>query len=170
MCLTQRNEVAVPEVNGFKIFSRTKTGQLQSVFVPTFKEGLIYPSNQRIRVDTEESNFFAFGNFREAISIAREGRRKWRMVNGNLLVLPVTLYEVVAKGTYHVPSDDIQCLDGYYPAFESKEIIVHDTNETRNAFYDATLEQWLNSSRHSMSIIEKEAFTTRVPHLAAFVK
>lgn len=170
MCMTGRQDCDVSEVNGFKIFSRDNTGQLQSVFVPTFKAGLKYPPNQRIRVDAEESTFFAFEQFKHAISIAREGRRRWNMVNGDLIVLPVTMYQVVAKGTYHVHSDDPQCLDGYYPAYESKEIIVHDTQATRNQFYDATLAQWLSTAQYGMSRIDKEAFRNRVPHLADSIK
>jgi len=160
----------MPEVNGFKVFSRDDFGKLQSVFVPTFKAGLKYEANTRIRVDTEESTFFAFGEFENAISIARQGKRVWNMVKGDLIVLPVTLYEVVAKGRYHVPSGDSQCLDGFYPAFESKEILVHDNVQSRNRFYDATLEQWLKVKKLGMSKIEKEAFLVRVPHLANFVK
>lgn len=174
MCMTQRvaseKLVSLVPQSAFKVFSRTKEGQLQSVFVPTFKAGLIYPPNQRIRVDTEDATFFAFENFKNAISIARQGRKRWNMVNGDLIVLPVTMHEIVATGKYHVPSEDIQCMDGYYPAFESKEIEVHDSEENRNAFYDAVLSQWLGLSKYGMSKIEKEAFAARIPHLAESVK
>jgi hypothetical protein len=159
----------VPQ-SAYKVFSRNKEGQLQSVFVPTFKAGLIYPPNERIRVDAEDATFFAFENFKSAISIARQGRKRWNMVNGDLIVLPVTMHEIVATGKYHVPSEDIQCLDGYYPAFESKEIEVHDSEENRNAFYDAVLSQWLKTAQYAMSKIDKEAFAARVPHLAESVK
>lgn len=172
MCMTCRVEKLVSLVpqDAFKVFTRTKEGQLQSVFVPTFKPGLVYPPNERIRVDTEEANFFAFENFKEAISIARQGRRRWNMVQGDLIVLPVTLHEIVATGKYHVESDDPQCLDGYYPAFEAKEIVVHDTEETRNAFHDAVLAQWFSMSKYTMSRIEKESIVARIPYLAEFVK
>jgi len=174
MCMTQRvaseKLVSLVPQSAYKVFSRTKDGQLQSVFVPTFKAGLIYPPNQRIRVDTEDATFFAFENFKNAISIARQGRKRWNMVNGDLIVLPVTMHEIVATGKYHVPSEDIQCLDGYYPAFESKEIEVHDSEENRNAFYDAVLSQWLKTAQYGMSKIDKEAFAARVPHLAEVFK
>ena len=170
MCLTSRNDVALAEASGFKIFTRDGEGLLQSVFTSTFREGLKYSPNRRIRVDPEEATFFAFEKFENAISIAREGRSRWNMVRGGLIVLPVTLFEVVATGKYHVPSDDIQCMDGYYPAFQSKEIIVHDNPETRSQFHDEVLTDWLKDKKYGMSAIEKEAFRIRVPHLAAVLK
>jgi hypothetical protein len=176
MCLTQRKEVK-PLENGrqiaqdaFKIFTRNKTGQLQSCFFPTFKSGLFYPPNVKIRVDNEDSNFFAFESFKNAVDVARAGKKRFNMVGGDLIVLPVTMYEVVAIGKYHVPSDDLQVLDGYYTAFESKEIVVHDTDKDRNLFYDETLAQWLRTAQYGMSAVEKEAFAVRIPHLAKFLK
>lgn len=169
MCMINRKQVSIEKVSAFKVFTRDKDGLLQSVFVPTFKDGLKYPSNERIRVDSEESNFFAFESFDTAIFIARQGRRKWNMVKGKLIVLPVTMFEVVSKGEYFSKSEDIQCMDSYYPSFESKEIIVHDTEETRNQFYNSVLKQWLNSCKHFMSNIEKEALVNSAPHLAQFV-
>jgi len=170
MCLVQRKDCAIPEVNGFKMFSRDGTGQLQSVFLPTFKNGLKYLPNVRLRVDVADATFFAFAKLENAISIARQGRKRWNLVNSDIIVLPVTLYEVVAQGNYHVRSYDVQCLDGYYEAYESKEILVHDSVESRNQFYDATLKQWLSLKKYDMSKIEKEAFSARVPHLANFIK
>lgn len=174
MCMTQRvtseKLVSLVPQDAFKVFSRTKEGELQSVFVPTFKAGLIYPPDERIRVDTEEATFFAFKKFEDAISIARQGRKRWNMVNSDLIVLPVTMHEIVATGKYHVPSEDIQCMDGYYPAFESKEIIVHDSKENRNAFYDAVLSQWLELAKYGMSKIEKDALVARIPQLAKSLK
>jgi hypothetical protein len=165
MCLSSRKEVQIDKVDAFKVFTRDNQGLLQSVFAPTFKSGLKYPSNERIRVDTDEANFFAFAEFKNAISIARQGRRRWNMVKGGIIVLPVTMYEIVAEGKYHVPSDDPQTMDGYYPAFEAKEIQLHDNQETRNAFYDEVLRQYLDLSQYSMSAIEKEAFRHRLPHI-----
>lgn len=165
MCMTRRKEVEIEQVDAFKVFTRNEQGRLQSVFAPTFKSGLTYPPNERIRVDTDEATFFAFAEFRRAVGIARQGRRKWNMVRGGIIVLPVTMYEVVAEGEYHVASDDPQCMDGYYPAFESKEIQVNDSQEARNAFYDEVLRQYLDLSQYSMSAIEKEAFRHRLPHI-----
>ena len=166
MCLSGRMNVSIPEMKAFKVFARNEKGLLHSVFVPTFKPGLKYPANERIRVDTEEANFFAFGEFKHAVSVARAGRRTFNMVKGDLIVLPVTLHEVVMSGTYYVPSGDPQCMDGHYPAFESKEIFVHDTPEARKQFYDATLSQWFRMAKHSMSAIERESVLYYMPQLA----
>jgi hypothetical protein len=169
MCLTSRSGVYIPEVSAFKIFTRDEDGLLQSAFSPKFKQGLKYPPNERIRVDVEESNFFAFENMNNAIHIARQGHRKWRMVKGELIVLPVTLYDVVFKGSYFVSSDDPQCLDSYYPAYESKELTVHDSKETRNQFYDVVIKHWYNLGQFGMSNIDKEALFARFPDLAPLV-
>ena len=167
MCMTCRTEVEIAKASAFKVFTRDKEGLLQSVFRSTFKYGLKYPSNERIRVDTEEANFFAFEAFENAISIARQGRSRWDIVGGGLIVLPVTLFEVVITGQYHVPSGDSQCLDGYYPAFEAKEIEVHDTEETRDQFYDAILQGYFKYAR--MSAIEKEALIYQSPNLESLL-
>ena len=163
MCLTSSKEVSIAEVNAFKVFTRDSLGLLQSTFAPTFKCGLKYPSNERIRVDEEDASFFGFALFKEAISIARAGRRKWNMVKGKLIVLPVTMYEVVTEGKYHVPNEDPQSMDGYYAAFQSKEIEVHDTKETRDDFHREVLRQHLRLSKHSMSFSEKDAVAHFVP-------
>ncbi len=165
MCLSMRNSVAIPEVSAYKVFTRDAEDRLQSVFAPTFKPGLKYPANQRIRVDAEDASFFAFEQLRDAISITRQGRRRWNMVDGALIVLPVTMYEVVATGKYHVPSDDVQCLDGYYPALEAKELIVHDSDETRNRFYLEIVVDWLNSQKYSIRKVEREAICRLIPQL-----
>ncbi len=169
MCLTSRNAVYLPEVPAFKIFTRDEDGLLQSAFTPKFKKGLKYPANERIRVDVEDANFFAFKNINNAVRIARQGHRKRRMVKGELIVLPVTLYDVVFVGEYLVSSDDIQCLDSYYPAYESKEIVVHDSTETRNQFYDNIIRQWYGMAKYNMSNIDQEALFARFPHLSSIM-
>lgn len=165
MCMSYRKEISLSEVSAFKLFTLDFEGSLQSAFAPTFKEGLKYPSNRRIRVDNEEASFFAFKIFGEAVAIAHQGRRYWNLVTNKLIVLPVTLYEVIIEGKYHVPSEDIQCLDGYYPAYESKEIIVHDNKEVRNKFYDGILQRYFNLKFAGLSKVEKEAFQFRLPHI-----
>lgn len=170
MCMTLQQQIKLPKVQAFKVFTRDEGGFLQSAFLPAFKKGLKYPSNRQIRVNDEDVTFFAFENFKDAVTIARQGRSKWNMVAGKIIALPVTLYEVVTKGQYHVQSEDIQCCDGYYQAFESKEIIVHDTTETRNQFYDAVLSRWIGDFVCRMSQIEKEALRIRIPHLAQVIQ
>ncbi len=170
MCLTSSKEVSIAEVEAFKVFTRDSLGLLQSTFVPTFKCGLKYPSNERIRVDEEDASDFAFSLFKNATSIDRAGRRKWNMLKVKLILLPVTMYDVVTEGKYHVTSDDPQSLDGYYAAFQSKEIEVHDTKETRDDFHREVMGQYLRLSRHSMSFIEKEAFSHFVPELESVLQ
>jgi len=170
MCMTNKKEVSIEEVSAFKIFTRDKDGLLQSSFIPTFKEGLKYTPNERIHVDVEDATFFAFEKINNAISIARQGRKRWRFVEGGLIVLPVTLYDVVSTGSYFVRSEDSQCLDGYYPAFESKEIVVHDSEENRNQFYDAIIQHWYVLAKFSMSAIDKEALFSRFPHLSSITQ
>lgn len=166
MCLDTRTKCTIDQKNGFKIFTIDEDGSLQSTFRSTFVKGLKYPPNEKIRVNPEEATFFAFENIGHAITIAREGTRKWAMVSNNIIVLPVTCFEVVATGTYRKRSDDIQSMDGYYPAFEAKEIIVHDNPENRNIFQDYLIKTWISRQKHGMSKIEKDAFQNRLPQFA----
>lgn len=167
--MTNQKTVSIKEVSAFKIFTRDNEGLLQSAFLPAFKYGLKYPSNECISADTEDANFFAFANFKDALLIAHQGHKEWRMVKGKLIVLPVTMYDVVKKGKYKVQSHDAQTLDSFFPAFESKKITVHDTPQSRNDFYTSVLEQWLKNAKGGMEDIEKEALAVYAPHLAQFV-
>jgi hypothetical protein len=174
MCLTNRTNCQIDELDAFKIFTRDKDGNLQSAFlsaVVNSKSYLpLYTANQQIRVDDENATFFALQSFDVAARIAIEGTSKWRVLNGRLLALPVTLYEVVAKGQFWSPSGDPQCLDGYYQAYESKEIVVHDSPENRAKFYDRVLEGWFRENSYRLTTIEKEAIRDRLPILAAHLK
>ena len=169
MCLTNRVNCQIDEVNAFKIFTRNTEGNLQSAFKNAVAALLsnhpLYAANQRIRVNNEDSTFFAFESFDVASCIAMEGTRGWRFINSSLVVLPVTLYEVVSKGQFWVPSGDPQCLDGYYPAYESKEIVVHDSAENRALFQDQIIR-----SSYSLSTIEKEAIHERLSTLGVHIK
>lgn len=180
MCMTSQKEVSIAEVSAFKLFTRCKQGKLRSAFARSHKNNLHYPSNEKIRVDDEEATFFAFANKRQAMSFASRARQTWygdrggqrwhwNIVSGLVIVLPVTMFEVVQEGTFHVPSGDIQCMDGYYPAYESKEILVHDTTESRNDFYDEILKRFFELKKYGMSAIEKEAVRARLPHVAQHI-
>ena len=174
MCLTNRVNCQIDEVNAFKIFTRNTEGNLQSAFKNAVAALLsnhpLYAVNTRIRVDNEDATFFAFESFEVATRIAMEGTRGWRFINSSLVVLPVTLYEVVSKGQFWVLSGDPQCLDGYYPAYESKEIVVHDSAENRALFQDQIIKGWFRRSSYSLSTIEKEAIRDRLPILGAHIK
>ncbi len=177
MCMTSQKEISLTEVSAFKLFTRDLDGRLRSAFAHSFKNNLFYPSNERIRVDDESSTFFAFANKKQAIGFGSRARKtwygdsagvswRWNIVNGHVIVLPVTMFEVVREGKFHVPSGDIQTMDGYYPAFESKEIIVHDTEDIRNEFYDEILYGFFKNARYGMSAVEKEALNRRLPRFA----
>lgn len=182
MCLCNQKQVEIEQVSAFKLFSRDKKGRLQSIFRSSYNKELFYPPNERIRVDNEENNFFAFAEKKCAIgmtnrirrpfyggSLSSYRRRHWNVVGGDPIVLPVTLFEVVNKGEFHVPSIDVQTMDGYYPVFESKEIIVHDNMETRNDFYDEVLRSFFKSNKYNLSKVEKEAIKLRLPHVADYI-
>lgn len=177
MGLTIKNNVEIEKQEAFKIFAKDKEGNLVSAFFMCLKKGLHYPSNERIRVDDEETGFFAFKDFDRAVSLAIQGKRSWSTGYGQnrhwdfstsrLIVLPVTMYEVYAQGDFHVPSGDNQVMDGYYPAFESKEIVVHDTPENVMAFHDAVIAKVIKNQRYHMTPVEKLAFETRLPQYVA---
>lgn len=175
MCLCCQEEIEIEQVSAFKLFSRDENGKLQSIFRTSYNKDLAYPANERIRVNDEESNFFAFAEKKHALGMAGRIRRpiygfgknyRWNVVKGDPIVLPVTLFEVVKEGKFHVPSSDVQCLDGYYPVYESKEIIVHDTVENRNDFYDEIIRRFFRSNQYNMSKTDKEAIKARLPHAA----
>lgn len=142
MCVTR--PASIEKVEAFKIFCKNDEGRLTTAFLQSYKEGLFYQTNQMIHVDNEKSSFFALKNFGEAVSLAKQGRTQWSDYNGNrivwnfknskIVVLPVTLYNVVGEGHFYVPSDDVQCLDGYYPIYESKDIVVHHSDELEMNF------------------------------------
>lgn len=165
MCLYQRKDVGIPEANGWKVFSINEQGQLQSTFNNAFykyQDAIkdrypVYPANEKIRVIPEESSFFAFREFNHACNIANEARQ-WNVKNHKLIVLPVTQYEIVAEGNLWAPSNDAQVLDGYYPAYESKEILVHDSLEIRQECFMKVVLTKLERDQYRLSYLEKQAF------------
>lgn len=168
MTLLMRQEVSIETVKAFKIFHH-KDGKLRSVFRPAYvdrEEDLVYVPGERMHVDKPDKTFFAFQDMDYPVKISREGRRRWNFQGSAVIVLPVTLFNVVAGGKFHIPSEDAQCVDGYAPAWESKEIIVHDSQELRETYYNSILTQWWRTARHSMGYVEKQALLARLPHLA----
>jgi len=161
--MTCEKPVEILQVEAYKIFIRNEHEELQTAFAGAFKHDLVYAPNKRIQVDDEKACFFAFKNFQHALSIVSSGIRTWRFVSDRLMVLPVTLFHVVTEGKFHVPSDDPQCMDGYYPAFESKEIKVHDNTSARSTFFDEVIVKYFKHVR--MSKIEREAFNRRLPEI-----
>lgn len=134
MCLDCATPTDLQSVSAFKVFGQDREGRLTSCFLGAKKSGQFYPPNQRITVDSQEASFFAFDAMESAVRIVRAGKMEWRFVDGSLLILPVTLYGTIHKGNFYVPSRDIQCMDGYYPAFTATEIEVHDSPDNRRVF------------------------------------
>ena len=163
MCLNNRKEVQIPQVEAFKMFV-VDNGVLKSPFKMSYynDEGEFVDSppfepEVLIQVQPADKTFFAFQRVQDACDIANaQAYKGWNVQKFTLLVLPVTLKNVVATGTLHVPSDDPQCLDGYYPCYESKEIMVHDSPEIRRDVCQKVLIHKLEHS-HGLSYMERQA-------------
>ena len=141
MCLLRTTPISIERQPAFKIFS-IHNDKLRSAFRSSLAcRGLdLNYGEGRIQVSPPDQTFFAFKSFNSALGVCRGGRRAWNFSSENLVVLPVTLYDVVQEGYLHEESDDPQCLDGWHEAYEAKEIEVHDSEENRMAFYKAVLE------------------------------
>ena len=148
----------------WKVFA-VRDGKLESPFMAARHHDLNpdkpidvipYEANKQIKVEPETSTFFAFEKLDHAYDVANIGRRIWNTVNSKLIVLPVTLDEVVFEGDFYSPSQDIQCMDGYYPAYEAKIITVHDSPEIRRDLYLKIAKRRLTTA--TLSYFEKEAF------------
>lgn len=168
MCMTCTKEVSIEKVEAWKVFAVRK-GKLETAFMrsrytngETDKpiEVIPYEVNQKIKVVPETSSFFAFEHFNDAYRIAEAGRYKWNTINDQLVVLPVTLYNVVTTGKFHVVSEDVQCMDGYYPAFEAKEIEIHDSDEIRRDIFRQIAKKYLQNRMtcQSLSFLQVQAF------------
>ena len=156
MCLTNRCPADIEEIEAFKIFS-IRSGKLQSAFISVqiYNPDLYYEPNTRIRVADPTSHFFAFAKWKEALNVAIDRDSIWGFASKQLIVLPVTLYNIRYTGDFFVDSGDSQCLNGYYRSFESKEIVVHDNEKNRKAFHKAILDDLLAGVR--LKPLQKEA-------------
>lgn len=162
--MTNRQEISIERVDAYKVFAETTKG-LQSPFASKHKTHLVYAPEQTIAVDCEEEGFFAFANIRDAVRITVGGRRKWNVVSPNLIVLPVTLWDVFSKGKFHVLSDDPQCLDGYYEAYESKRIMVHDNPFARQRFHEEVLKSHFAHAKYGCPHVVKQSLIAQLPYL-----
>lgn len=153
MCLLGTTAVSIERLPAFKVFA-IKNDKLVSAFRSSLAHrsmDLSYGTG-RIQCNPTSSTFFAFKTFGTAVGVARGGSRTWNFYNENLLVLPVTLYDVILHGYLREVSDDPQCLDVDHESYEAKGIEVHDSEENRNAFYRAVLQH-----SHRLSGLEKTA-------------
>ena len=153
MCLVGREETKIKSVSAYKIFN-VANGLLYSPF-KTANEGFEggcppFALNEEISVVPEDKTFFSFKELEQAISLASS-----TLFHGSKLVVKmVTAIDVIATGYFRVPSNDPQCLDGYYPSFESKRLIVHDTIDSNRYINAEIVERLLKST--SLSYVEKE--------------
>lgn len=157
--LIEVKDTQIEQMDAWKIFALVDNdSKLESPFIPARydkngdkKEVIPYQTNQKINVIPESETFFAFESFKDACYVANDNKifRKWNTINDRLMVLPVTLFNVTAKGLFKRPSDDFQCLDGYYPVYLSKEIIVHDSHEIRKDINKKVLAKRLEFERFS---------------------
>lgn len=168
MCLTSREELKTPITRkGFKLFARTKSGELYSPFATahrlekgtnaTLKLAPSFTTNEIVSVDPEDKTFFSFEKFDDACRIANN-TRKWNFIGDTIVVRPVTAIDVVATGNFFVPSEDPQCFDGYYPSYESKKLVVHDTPEIEREINEKLVKAFIERNRWSLSYMQEEAF------------
>lgn len=168
MCITQRKEVDIAEAKGWKMFSVKANGELQSPFAGTHylnKTGELLPefiTNTKIEVIPETSVFYTFKNFEDACNVANNPRR-WNVVNNKLIIFPVVCYKICAEGNLFVRSEDEQCSDGYYPVYESKEILIHDSEEIRLDFFQKIISKKMKQMH--LSYLEKIAFQSCYPQI-----
>lgn len=171
MCLVCRREVDTPKILAFKIFALDKDNRLQSPFLGYRQDNLYYlPGIQLTALShplhKESPVFFAFDQFCHAVTIARQGTRKWFVADSELTVLPVTLYNVVARGYLEVPeANDAQCLRARYPALESKKLTVHDSAVNRAKFYDEVRRQYWEENQANMGLADKCMFVRKLGDL-----
>jgi hypothetical protein len=160
-------EVNIESVAAYKVFSiDQETEKLQSVFFRSWSPGFYYEPNKEIEVSPTHKTFFAFKNYNDAIRIA-ETYKRWNLVNYNLLVLPVELKDVRFVGHFHVRSDDIQSTDSFFPSYESKKIIVHDSEENRKEFYKTIFHRWV--SKQDPGLVHRRAIKYLLPELKGYV-
>lgn len=166
MCLHNRKELESPiTCEGFKLFAKNKKGELYSPFAmahnlkvdDNLQLSPSFPMNQIVHVNPEDRTFFSFEKFDDACRVASDTGR-WNFIGDTIVVRQITAIDVVATGDFYVPSDDPQCLDGYYPSYESKKLIVHDTPEIEREIYEKLVKAFIERNRWSLSYLQEEAF------------
>lgn len=121
MCLKNREEISIPEQPAFKLFRKYSDGALWSPMV--YMDTKRFSLNERIRVFPENRTFFAFKEKDKIESFVRNNLSNEEQ--DQFVVLPVTLYNVVAQGIWVGRTYDPQCMDYRIPSFEAKELIIH---------------------------------------------
>lgn len=147
MCLEFVEEISLESIKAWKLFL-INNGKLESLFVnarASVDKVVPYETNKKLKAFPETATFHAFEKFEDAFFLATEDAKSTPKI-----ILPVTLYDVVGKGRYKHRSNDAQCLNGYYPAYQGKEIVVHDSIETRKVVHRKILSFGLERLRYSV--------------------
>lgn len=172
MGLSLKTAVNIEQIDGYKLFSINENGQLQSAFEGCLKQGLVYTPNVVIEVDSPNARFFCFEKMKDALSVLAGGKAKWWFAENNneFIVLPVRMIDVDSKGKFIVHSDDPQCMDADYPAFESKRIIVFDSEENRRLYDLENIKNWFYMTKYSLKPSIKRSLIALIPELSEAMK
>lgn len=130
MCETIE-EISIAQIDAYKIFA-WKDHELVSAFKESYRNarGLSYPRNQQKITCNSNTGFFAFRNFEEACSIAVDFKN-WNFLNHDLVVLPVTLYDVFGTSSMR-----LFCTHSirHCPCLKAREIVVRYSLDAVNKF------------------------------------
>lgn len=165
MCFTKLEQVDTTQVTAYKVFGFDREDRLISAFTVSRKPGQFYTPSLRIKVDDDEI-FFAFENMQFCLSAIIFRPHYWRLSSNILIALPVTLYGTIHRARYSFPNEDIQCCDPCYPAYCATEIVVHDSPEHRQDFYQAVVKQDLQERLRIMNVNLAAAYRAVLPSLS----
>lgn len=167
MCTINRSEVSIGRLEAYKMFCCDWKGRLHSVFHRTYKPDLFYEVNKLVHVDCDGSYFYAFRHLKDGITFLSDVNliQLWSVVTWDIIILPVTMYNISYTSHFRVPSCDIQCVDTYYDTVEATDIIVHDSEENRMSFYNNMVISFLRNNRCGMSDIMKKSAKKCFPQI-----
>jgi len=171
MCLHNRKEYKTPivSITGYKVFCQNTKGELYSPFyishkiddnARTIHLAPKFELNKVVQVQPDDKTFFFFEEISSAARIADFKSKDLDRItlSDNLVIRPVTGFEVIASGDFVIRSDDPQCLDGYYKSYECKSLIVHDNLKIAKDIDLYLVNKFLERQKHFMSYSQKKAF------------
>lgn len=126
MKLFEREEISLEKVDAFKLFKLVDNKLTSSI-----SGKISYEVNKRISPYINDT-FFAYKNYDDLLCFVKD-----RKEIPDLIILPVTLYNVVASGVYPVCYNDEENMVmnfSYYTVYEAKEMIVHYSQENIDIF------------------------------------
>ena len=145
MCLENTRLIDSKYELAWKIFA-LDDGLLRSPFVDTYNEQMHYKPNVKnhyIVTDTFYEGFYSFKYFYDAVAVIEENVSLWCLKTVRpLIVLPVHLYDKIYIGElshneYEYEDGMNYVPKGYRDGYISKVILVHDTPEWRESYYNA---------------------------------